>query len=419
MARSKKRMAKIMGDKFKITKSQVVSSLNYLPSLPKKKKKPVRQTRIRTSDDPMRVAILCPYSMSIPGGVQNQVLLLSKEMRNRGIDARIIAPCDGAPPVPYFQSVGTTKALKSNGSLAPIADDSGTASLTYDAVNNFRPDVIHLHEPLVPGPTVAAMIGLDYPLVATFHAAGEGMQTLKYLRHPARGATSRLHKRIAVSLEAKKRAIEFLPGEYEIIPNCVDIETISNASKWPTTKPAVLFIGRHEERKGLRYLIQAWMSSKVLQENADLWVAGIGPETEELIDISKAEKSITFLGRIDNDELYRRMRASSVVVAPALHGESFGIVLLEAMAANSCVVATDIPGYRDVARSGVEAVLVEPGDSQALKIAIEKILNDDKLRKSLQSAGITRSKEFSVAKVVDQYIEVYKQAIGQLASKTD
>ena len=410
---------KKIGDKFKITKSQMASTLNYLPSLPKKKKKTSRQARIRTSTDPMRVAILCPYSMSIPGGVQNQVLLLSREMRTRGIDARIIAPCDGAPPVPYFQSVGTTSALKSNGSLAPIADDTGTASLTYDAVNSFRPDVIHLHEPLVPGPTVAAMIGLDYPLVATFHAAGEGMQTLKYLRHPARSATSRLHKRIAVSTEAKKRAIEFLPGDYTIIPNCVDIETIASAPKWPITKPAVLFIGRHEERKGLRYLIEGWLSSDELQKKADLWVAGVGPESDVLIDLSKSEKSISFLGRIENDELYRRMRASSVVVAPALHGESFGIVLLEAMAANSCVVATDIPGYRDVARSGVEAVLVEPGNSAALRLAIENILNDDILRKSLQRAGITRSQEFSVPKVVDKYIEIYKQAIGQEKLKSD
>lgn len=397
----------------------MASTLSYMPSLPKKKKKVSYQKTNRTSSDPLRVAILCPYSMSIPGGVQNQVLLLSKEMRTRGIDARIIAPCDGAPPVPYFQSVGTTRALKSNGSLAPIADDSGTASLTYSAVNNFCPDVIHLHEPLVPGPTVAAMIGLDYPLVATFHAAGEGMQTLKYLRHPARGATSRLHKRIAVSDEAKKRAIEFLPGQYEIIPNCVDLDSITQAKKWPTSKPSVFFIGRHEERKGLRYLIEAWMSSKELQEHSELWVGGVGPETDELINISKSEKSISFLGRIDNDELYRRMRASSVLVAPALHGESFGIVLLEAMAANSCVVATDIPGYRDVARADVEAILVEPANSQAIRDAIENILNNDKLRKSLQSAGIERSKDFSVPRVVDQYIEIYKQAIEQSALESD
>ena len=408
-----------MRDKFKRTKSQVVSSWNSLPSIPKRKRKLLLQTNLRSSTDPMRVAIMCPYSMSIPGGVQNQVLLLAKEMRTRGIDARIIAPCDGAPPVPYFLSVGTTRALKSNGSLAPIADDSGTASLTFDAVNNFRPDVIHLHEPLVPGPTVAAMIGTDYPMVATFHAAGEGMQALKYLRHPARGATSRLHRRVAVSSEAKKRAIEFLPGQYQIIPNCVDLETISKYPKWPISKPAVLFIGRHEERKGLRFLIQAWMSSKQLQRNADLWVAGVGPETDELIDLSKQDKSISFLGRIDNDELYKRMRASSVVVAPALYGESFGIVLLEAMAANSCVVATDIPGYKDVARADVEALLVEPGNPEALKLGIEKILNDDQLRKLLQKGGIERTKEFSVPIVVDQYIEVYKQAINDQADKSD
>ncbi|HMS24762.1 MAG TPA: glycosyltransferase family 4 protein [Acidimicrobiia bacterium] len=404
----------------KDAKEKVVSSLTSLSSMSplstistmaRKKKNTQPAVSTRKEGDPMRVALMCPYSISIPGGVQNQVLLLAAEMRSRGIDARIIAPCDGVPPTPYVMSVGTTRGLKSNGSLAPIVDDAASASLTLDAINSFGPDVIHLHEPLVPGPTTTAMIGAECAIVATFHSAGQSANTLKYIRHPARGAISRVHKRVAVSNEAKATVDQYLPGDYTIIPNCIDVTKITQAEKWPTTKPAVLFVGRHEERKGLRYLIEAWLASDVLQRDADLWIAGLGEETEELVARSKEADSISFLGRIEYEELFRRMRAAHIVVAPALHGESFGIVLLEAMAANACVVASSIPGYRDVARDGIEALLVPPGDSAALGKAIESILADDSLRRRLQAGGIARSQEFSVTIVVDSYVDIYKSAM--------
>ncbi|MFN8015215.1 MAG: glycosyltransferase family 4 protein [Acidimicrobiia bacterium] len=397
---------------------KVVSSLTSL-SFPKKKKSfPIRKSN-RRATDPLRVGIICPYSMSVPGGVQNQVLLMSKELRQRGIDARIIAPCDGVPPTDYFYSVGTTKALKSNGSLAPIADDASSASLTMDAIESFRPDVLHLHEPLVPGPTTAAMIGAEYPIVATFHAAGESNPALKYFRHPARGAISRIHLKIAVSNEAKNMAKQYLKGEYEIIPNCVDTKHIFDHQKWPSTKAPVLFVGRHEERKGLKFLIQAWKTSELLQKKYTLWVAGNGPETPELVNESKHIDSISFLGRIDNDELFRRMRSAYVVVAPALYGESFGIVLVEAMAANACVVATDIPGYRDVARNNIEAILVSPSNSEELRIAIEKIMSNTTFRNQLQKAGLARAKEFSVHNIVDKYVIAYTKAISEHKASND
>lgn len=400
-----------------INTKKVVNTLSSITSLATPKKRKVFTTENnRSASDPMRVALICPYSISIPGGVQNQVLLLAREMRDRKIDARIIAPCDGAPPTPYVIPVGTTRRLKSNGSLAPIVDDASSASFTLDAINSFGPDVIHLHEPLVPGPTTTAIIGAEGPMVATFHAAGEIGQTLKYFRHPARGAISRVHVRVAVSNEAKQNIEQYVPGTYEIVPNCVDVQVIYNSEKWPATKPIVLFVGRHEERKGLRYLIQAWIDSKYLQKNATLWVAGAGEETNDLIAQSKDIDSINYLGHIEYAELFRRMRTAQVLCAPALYGESFGIVLIEAMAANACVVASDIPGYRDVARNSIEALLVTPGDSDAIAEGIGKILKDDKLRNNLQKAGIKRSKEFSVQIVVDKYLKCYEQAIQSYQS---
>lgn len=394
-------------------KNAVAASLSTLSNISRKIKPEGQPARVRNPNDPLRVALMCPYSMSVPGGVQKQVLLLSAEMRKRGIDARIIAPCDGVPPTPYVISVGTTRSLKSNGSLAPIADDNQSSSLTLDALASFGPDVVHIHEPLVPGPTTAAMIGADCAIVATFHAAGEGARSLKYFRHPARSAISRVNIRCCVSSEAQLLAEQYLPGDYEIVPNCVDVKKIASYEPWPSPKPAVLFVGRHEERKGLRFLLEAWMESDIAKKSAHLWVAGSGDETSELVSLTKNETSISFLGRIDYSELFRRMRASRIVVAPALYGESFGIILLEAMAAHSCVVASAIPGYREVARDGKEAVLVPPGDASALRVSIENLLSDEDLRKTLESAGFERCQEFSVEKVVTMYVDIYKRAIQE------
>jgi phosphatidylinositol alpha-mannosyltransferase len=400
----------------KSAKKLVVDSFS---TMTRRKKTNVVEKPNRSDDDPMRVALLCPYSMSVPGGVQNQVLLLSTEMRKRGIDARIIAPCDGVPPTQFTMSVGSTRRLKSNGSLAPIVDDAQSASLTLDAISSFGPDIIHLHEPLVPGPTTSAMIGAEVPMVATFHAAGEGVQALKYFRHPARGAVSRIHQRVAVSEEAHNLASQYLPGDYTIIPNCVDVDAISKAQPWPATKPTVFFVGRHEERKGLRYLVQAWLESEYCQNNAALWIAGVGDETAELTAMTSDDRSVSFLGRIDNDELFRRMRAADIVVAPALYGESFGIILLEAMAAGAAVIASNIPGYRDVARDGVEAILTTAADSSELAGTLEKVLRDSSLREDLIDAGYKRVKEFSVQKVVTMYADLYAEVIRENCSKID
>ncbi len=401
------------------TKKATKRVVDSFSTISGKKKESTVQIPNRSSEDPLRVAIVCPYSMTVPGGVQNQVLLMSKTLRSKGVDARIIAPCDGVPPNEYLISVGSTKSMKGNGSYAPIVNEAQSSARTLDAIDNFRPDIVHLHEPLVPGPTNAAMIGTESAMVATFHAAGQGIQALKYFRHPARGAVSRIHQRVAVSSEAENLASRYLPGDYKIIPNCIDIDSLRTLKPWPNkTKPTVLFVGRHEERKGLRFLIEAWIKSQYLQKNADLWVIGAGGETAELMGMSKDIPSISFLGRIDDDELFRRMHASDVVVAPALYGESFGIVLLEAMACSAAVIASNIPGYRDVARDGVEAILCEPGNSESLKNALEQLISDDELKNQLIIKGLERSKEFSAEKIVSMYIELYYQVLEDYKSKS-
>ena len=382
---------------------------DIMPPFLKKHKK----VEVDLSHFPLRVAIICPYSISMHGGVQNQVILQMNALRKKGIDARIIAPCDGAAPNQYVIPVGTTRAVKGNGSLAPIADDREVSSMTLGALENFDPDVLHLHEPLIPGPTTAAMVGADIPMVATLHAAGEGGQAMKYFRHPARGAISRVQKRICVSESAKVLANKFLPGDYSVIPNAIDLAAYKNIEPWPKVKPAILFVGRHEERKGLRFLIDAWLDSKIAQDKYELWVAGRGEETNELIQKTAHCKSIHFVGRVDDAELKRRMVAADILVAPATGGESFGIILLEAMATKCAIIASDIPGYREVAREDKESVLVEHSNVQALKLALEDLIQNEEKRSELVRNSSQRVREFAIEKVVDKYIQVYHQAIEQ------
>lgn len=372
-----------------------------------------KQKEADLSRFPLRVAIICPYSMSIPGGVQNQVILQMNYLRKSGVDARIIAPCDGVPPNQYIIPVGTTRAIKGNGSLAPIADDIDVTSMTLGAISNFTPDVLHLHEPIIPGPTIAAMVGADVAMVATFHAAGEGTQAIKYFRHPARGAISRVQKKVCVSSEAKALANKFLPGEYSVIPNAIDLSLYKNVEPWPHTKPVAMFVGRHEDRKGLRYLIEAWLNSDLAQDKMELWVAGTGEETNELIAKTQHCKSIHFLGRISDLELRRRLASSEIFVAPSTGGESFGIILLEAMASNCAIVASDIPGYAGVVRNETEALMVKPKNSEFIRIAIEELIKDSAKTQTLKINSAKRVKEFSIEKIVDKYRKTYEDAIEQ------
>jgi phosphatidyl-myo-inositol alpha-mannosyltransferase len=358
----------------------------------------------------MRVSLVSPYSLSTPGGVQGQVLGLARSLREIGVEARIIAPCDGPPPEPFVTSVGPSTKVSSNGSISPIAPGKPAASRTLEAVRDFDPDVLHLHEPLVPGPTTAALLGSDIPAVGTFHAAAASrLRAYRYLRKPARGAANQLSIRTAVSEDARRTAEEALGGSYWVLPNGVDVGRFSKAVPWPTTddRPVVLFIGRHEPRKGLGVLLDAFSR---LDRDAVLWVAGDGPETEALE--ARDVPGVEWLGRMTDDEKARRLRATTVLCAPALHGESFGLVVLEGLAAGAAVIASDIPGYRNVARPDIEALMVAPGDPESLRVAIRRLLDDPGRRAELVEAGEQRAATFSMPRLAERFVPVYEAAIS-------
>jgi phosphatidyl-myo-inositol alpha-mannosyltransferase len=358
---------------------------------------------------PLRVGLVCPYSLSIPGGVQGQVMGIAQAMRTLGVDARVLAPCDGPPPEPWVSPLGTSVPAAANGSVAPIAPDPSAALRTIRALRGESFDVVHIHEPLVPGPALTALLWSDGPLVGTFHRAGE-IAWYRAIKLPARWALSRLALRCAVSELALATAREALGGSYQMVWNGINVELASHALPWPADGPTVLFVGRHEPRKGLGVLIDAVTRHGV---DAQVWVAGEGPETAQLRRATAGDRRFVWLGRVSEAEKLRLLRGADVLAAPSLHGESFGVVLLEGMAAGAAVVASDIPGYRGVARPGRDALLVPPGEPAAFARALREALAGGPQIKAMKESAYERAAEHSLDALAHRYLELYEPLLDR------
>ena len=349
----------------------------------------------------LRVALICPYSLSVDGGVQVQVLGLASALREIGVDARILAPSDGPPPAPGIMSLGPTHRFPSNGSIAPITVGKAAVSRTLEGLRAFRPDVVHLHEPLQPGANHTALLGTDIPAVGTFHAAHPGRNGwYDTFRKPLGLMVDRLAVRTAVSVEAQRNVEASFGGVCDILPNGVDLGVFETADPWPSPTPAIVFVGRHEPRKGLGVLLDAFAG---LERDAVLWVVGEGPQTAELA--ARRVAHVDWLGRVSEAEKARRLSGATVACFPSIEGESFGVVLLEAMASGTAVVASDLTGYRHVARGGREAVLVTPGDAAALRAGLRRVLDDQAVRADLVTSGRERAAEFSLAGLAEAFVE--------------
>ncbi len=348
--------------------------------------------------------MVSPYSLSRVGGVQGQVLGLSRELRRLGVDVRVLAPCDGPPPEPGVMSVGPSVGWESNGSIAPIAADPAAARRTIDALKDTRPEVVHLHEPVVPGPALTLLIGSELPTISTHHMSGDIGR--EWMLPACRSQMHRLAARVAVSESARRTATEAFGGEYLVWWNGIDISASKSVTPAQSTRKAVLFVGRHESRKGLRVLLEAWVG---IDRDAVLWVVGEGPETAELKRL--AVSNVEWLGRVTDSERDSRLAGASVCCAPALGGESFGVVLLEAMAAQTVVVASGIDGYRNVATDDLDAILVPPGDVLALRSALQRVLDDDALCDRLAVAGAARANELSMARLAQNYLDLYESVV--------
>src|SRR5437763_1751588 len=205
------------------------------------------------------------------------------------------------------------------------------------------------------------------------------------------------------------RSMRALGGQYELLHDGIEIERFSKTTPAPTTAPTIFFVGRHEPRKGLAVLLDALA---YLPSDIAVWIGGDGPETETLMARAGDDPRVEWLGRLDDEQVARRLAGADVFCAPSLHGESFGVVLLEAMAAQTPIVASDLPGYRNVARAGQDALLVPPGDSQALARALLDVLERPTMAESLVASGEARAAEFSMDTLAERYLDLYDRAVS-------
>jgi phosphatidylinositol alpha-mannosyltransferase len=357
----------------------------------------------------MRIGIISPYSLSLPGGVQAQVLALARALRDKGHDARVLGPCDGPPPDSSVTPLGNSIPTAANGSVAPIAPDPSAQLRTIRALRDEEFDVVHLHEPMAPGPTMTAMVFKESPLVGTFHAAGAS-QAYVWLNPVVRWLRRRLDVCTAVSDDARAMAQKALGGEYIVLFNGIEIDRIERTVPIEADSPTIFFVGRHEPRKGLEVLLHAMA---LLPANVRLWVAGDGPDTARLMATVAGDPRVEWLGRISDEEKFARLRGATVFCAPSLRGESFGVVLLEAMAAHTPIVASNLHGYANVARAGRDAVLVPPDDSAALAKALSSVICDDDFASRLVKSGVERAGGYSMTALAELYLDLYKAAIAK------
>jgi phosphatidyl-myo-inositol alpha-mannosyltransferase len=363
----------------------------------------------------MKVALVSPYDLSTPGGAQSQVLGHAEALVQRGHEVLVVAPgratswsVAGAESV----AVGRSLSLPANGSLAPVAPLPRAMRRSARALAAFAPDVIHLHEPLAPGPSLAALVTSAAPLVATFHRARPSRVYAAYAR-PLRRFVDRIGVKVAVSDTAAATLREVLgPAEITVVPNAVAVERFAHLHPDRSVAPTALFVGRVEPRKGLDVLLEAFHG---LAGDFALRVVGDGRELKRLQRRFGADDRIVFLGRLGNDGRDCELAAADVFVSPALGGESFGVVLLEAMAARCAVLASDLPGYRDAASEA--AWFFPAGNVKALRDKLRLLLCEPAARAELSSAGSERASLFSFNEMAARYLQLYGDAIEQEAPR--
>jgi phosphatidylinositol alpha-mannosyltransferase len=364
---------------------------------------------VRTDTEPkslLRIGMICPYSLTVPGGVQTQVLGLARSLRARGHEVRVLGPCDGPPPAPFVTPIGNSLPTGINGSVAPVAPDIPAALRTIRALNDEAFDVLHVHEPLAPGPSQTALLVKIAPIVGTFHTAGDSRPYRLFTTYLS-WLLERLDVRVAVSKDARELVERYFGGEYEVLFNGIEVGVHAPPAQ-NRRENAVFFLGRHEERKGLGVLLQALAH---LPTDAVVWVGGDGPETAALREIHADDPRIQWLGRLSDEDKIDRLRRCAVFCAPSLHGESFGVVLLEAMAAGAPVVASALDGYMNVATHMSDALLVPPGDPVALASALARIVTDPRLSAALVREGHVTASRFSMDSLAVRYEAVYERAL--------
>lgn len=405
----------------------------------------------------MRIALVSPYSWTYPGGVTRHIEALAESFLSDGHDVRVLAPFDpddrktrmlhrgAAPqrrPMPdYLIPLGGTVGFRANGAVSNLmATPSGVSRMRHE-LRTGGYDVVHLHEPVAPRLCWDACVSANAPLVGTFHAYSTNRLSNNIANVlGARRMLNHLHVRIAVSEAAAWTARRFFGGRYRIIPNGVVVPTAADlavpggadlgvselgvpglsvpdlgAPKQPSDRLRIAFVGQAVERKGLPVLLRAF---EALREHIPVELTVVGANRDEAEPLLLDDRGITILGRVDDAEKRRVLERADVLCAPSLGGESFGMVLTEAFAAGTPVVASDIAGYRDVLRDGVDGVLVPRGDATALAETLRDLWLEPRRRAAMGVAAAAHAQRFAWPRVSAEVIEAYQDAIETPAPRT-
>jgi phosphatidyl-myo-inositol alpha-mannosyltransferase len=365
----------------------------------------------------VRIGLVSPYSFDVPGGVQLHVRDLAEHLLSRGHEVSVLAPAeDDTPLPPYVVSAGSAVPVRYNGSVARLAFGPVVSARVNRWVQEGDFDVVHIHEPASPSVSMLALWAAEGPVVATFHTSIKKSRALKVAQPMLRGSFEKISARIAVSPTARRMVTDYVGADSVVIPNGVYVGAFrpdpEDSRRWGGRSggPTVVFLGRFDEpRKGLAVLVAA--APQILAEHPDaqFLVAGPGDVTEVARSLPAAiATSFRFLGPVSDAEKISLLAGADVYVAPNTGGESFGIILVEALSAGAPVVASDLTAFHDVLEGGRAGLLFPVGEAAGLSGQVNRLLGDDGLRRRMAEAGARRAWDFDWSRVGEQVLAVYE-----------
>ncbi|WP_427385382.1 glycosyltransferase family 4 protein [Janibacter sp. G56] len=368
----------------------------------------------------MRIGLVCPYSFDVPGGVQFHVRDLAADLIRRGHHVSVLAPADEGTPLPdYVVSSGRAVPVRYNGSVARLTFGPVTASRVNRWLERGDFDVLHIHEPVTPSVSILALWASDCPVVATFHTSNLRSRAMQAAYPLLRPSLEKINGRIAVSEDARRTVTTHLGGDAVVIPNGVDVGAFTDVAPRPewqgsSERPTFAFLGRIDEpRKGLPVLAEAM--THLLREvpGARVLVAGPGvPEAAQARMASEVAAACEFLGAVSDEDKAALLASVDVYVAPHTGGESFGIVLVEAMAAGAPVLASDLPAFVRVLDQGEAGAHFRAADPQDLADVALRLLRAPDERARLRDAGRSRARVFDWSVVTEDILAVYETVLA-------
>jgi phosphatidylinositol alpha-mannosyltransferase len=372
----------------------------------------------------MKIGLVTPYVYPQPGGVNQHVRYLYQNLRLRGHDVRILTTSHGLQRASEGDviRIGKGFSMPTNGSVGTITVSPRFLSQVGNVLEREAFDLLHFHEPFVPFLSPILLRMSKSVNIATFHAYSGWSFSYQLGARLMGSYAERLHGRIAVSAAARHFIDRYFPGDYKVIPNGVDLERFRRAvpiARWQDGTRNLLFVGRFESRKGLLELLKAYRLLRRAGCQCRLLVVGSGPQEREARRylMTRNMGGVEFLGKVSDEERDALFKTADVYISPATGRESFGIVLLEAMAAGTPIVCSDIHGYKGVVRRGREGLLVPPKKPKAIAAAVARLLSDDELRARMGASGIARAEEFSWERVTAKVDDYYGFVIRRLAAQ--